>query len=111
MKKIFLILALSLSGILYGQDTICLTDREYNDLLVKTNCTEIRIADSVLLWDKQHEISLQGEYINGQKQQIDLTEKQLKKTRRQVIKWRIVSIGVGVVSVISNAYLILNHGI
>jgi hypothetical protein len=79
--------------------------------LVKTNCTEIRQTDSVLLWDKQHEIDLQIEYISGQKDQIDLTEKQLKKTRRQVVKWRIASIVTALASVVSNVYLILNHGI
>ena len=105
MKTIFLTLAFCLSGILYGQE-ICLTDKEYNDLLVASNCTEIIKADSVLLWDKQHEIDLQSDYIKGQKELFGISEQQLKKSKRQIIKYRIGMFGAIVVGVASNVYLI-----
>lgn len=85
-----------------------MTAKEYNDLLVASNCTEIVKADSVLLWDKQHEINLQSEYIAGQKVLILGTEKQLKKSKRQIIKYRIGMFGAILVGVVTNVYLIFH---
>ena len=50
--------------------------------LVRGNCTDIIKADSVLLWDKSKEISLQSEYIKGQKSQIAICESQVKKSKK-----------------------------
>lgn len=94
-----------LSGILSGQE-ICLTDKEYNDLLVASNCTELYKADSILLWDKQREISLQSEYIKGQKDVIVITEGQLKKSKRHVIKYKFGMFTAIILGIVSNIYLI-----
>jgi hypothetical protein len=106
MKTIFLTLALLLFGTLYGQE-ICLTDKEYNDLLVASNCTELYKADSILLWDKQREINLQSEYIKGQKDVIAITDSQLKKSKRQVIKYKFGMFTAIILGIVSNIYLIL----
>lgn len=111
MKTIYLIFAFWLLGTLSGSsqsDTICLTDREYNYLLVRTNCTEIIKADSTLLWDKQREINLQSEFVAGQKEVISITEKQLKKTKRQVFKYKVGMWTAIVAGVVSNVYLIFH---
>ena len=105
MKTIFLILALLLFGTLYGQE-ICLTDKEYNDLLVASNCTELMVADSILLYDKQHEIDLQTQFIYGQKSQIAICESQVKKSKRQIIKYKFGMFGAIILGVASNIYLI-----
>lgn len=94
-----------LSGILYGQE-ICLTDKEYNDLLVASNCDEIRRVDSLLLWDKSKEIGLQSEYIQGQNSQIAICESQVKKSKRQIIKYKFGMFGAIILGVVTNVYLI-----
>jgi len=106
MKTIFLLTALNLFGIAYGQDTLCLTASEYNDLLVASNCTELYKADSILLWDKQREINLQSEYIKGQKDVIAITDGQLKKSKRQVIKYKFGMFTAIILGIVSNIYLI-----
>lgn len=60
-KIILLTCVFLLSGIACVKsqsDSICLTDKEYNDLLVKGNCSEIIWADSVMLDDRSKTISL-----------------------------------------------------
>ena len=110
MKKSILLTFLTLAfcsfGIAYGQDTICLTDREYNDLLIRTNCTDIIKADSTVIWDKDNTIALQKEYINGQKEVIKISDSQLKKSKRQTLKYKLGMFGSLVLGVVSNIYLI-----
>jgi len=76
-----------LLGIPYAksQDSICLTDKEYNDLLVKGNCSEIITADSILLDDRANTISLLYESVmykdrlyKDDQLLLAATEKQLK---------------------------------
>lgn len=107
-RAILLLISLNTFGIQYAiaQDTLCLTAREYNDLLVRGNCTDIIKADSVLLWDKSKEISLQSEYIKGQKSQIAICESQVKKSKRQIIKYKFGMFGAIIVGVVTNVYLI-----
>ena len=105
MKTIFLTLALLLFGTLYGQE-ICLTDKEYNDLLVASNCTELKIVDSVLLWDKSKQICLLNEYVEGQKEVVKISEGQLKKSKRQVIKYKFGMFTAIILGIVSNIYLI-----
>ena len=75
-------------------------------MLILGNCTELYKADSILLWDKQREINLQSEYIKGQKDVIGITDGQLKKSKRQVIKYKFGMFGAIILGVASNIYLI-----
>ncbi len=106
MKKILVLLALNLFGIAYGQDTICLTDREFNALLVKSNCTELYKADSVLLWDKSKHIDLLNDKIVNKNVYIEVMDEQLKKTKRQMFKYKFGMFTAIIVGISTNIYLI-----
>lgn len=110
MKKIFLLLAFVLFEIHYAksQDTLCLTAKEYNDLLVASNCTELFKADSVLIWDREKEIKLQSEYIKGQGSQIANCETQLKKTKRKLLGYKFLSGFFAIFGTISTTYFIIH---
>jgi hypothetical protein len=49
---------------------------------------------------------LQSEYIKGQKSQIAICESQVKKSKRQIIKYKFGMFGAIIVGVVTNVYLI-----
>jgi len=75
-------------------------------LLVASNCTEIVQKDSILLWDKQHEIDLQVGYINEQKKLVGISDTQLRKAKRQIIKYKFGMLSAIILGVASNVYLV-----
>src|SRR3990172_9440175 len=105
IKIIFLTTGFWLSGSLCVKsqsDTICLTDREYNDLLIKSSCQDIIKADSTLLYDRSETISalyekvtLQDELLKDKIKEVDLIDTVNKKSKRQVLKWKFFTFGIG----------------
>ena len=109
-KVTLLFLSLNIFGIqsVTAQDTLWLTAKEYNDLLVRGNCTDIIKADSTLLWDKQQEIGLLNEVIVNKNVYISASDSQIKKSKRQIIKYKVGMFGAIVLGITTNLYLIFN---
>lgn len=74
----------------HAQDTICLTDFDYNTLLIQTQCRDIIQKDSVLIFDKNEKIvdltdklGFQTELTLDAKNKAKANEKYIKTDKRR----------------------------
>ncbi len=96
-------------------DTICLTDREYNDLLVKSNCAKVIHDDSVLISDRNDKIAdlyeknkLEHEHAVDVFTQLGTSKTQLKSEVKKVIRWKFITFGTLAVWVASLTYIVIH---